>query len=345
MTRVSVVGGSGYVGGELVRLLLGHPVLELGEVTSGSHPGRPLSSVHPNLRGFTEQRFTDPSRLESCDAIIVTRSGAPSDPSLDQIRELAPAVVDCGPRLRLRDPAAYRSWYGDDPLPEAVLTEAVYGLPELHRRQLVGAQLASGVGCSAAAAILALLPLARAGWLLASPAVIEARFGSSAAGSRPGPGGHHPERSGAVRVFAPEGHRHQAEVVQALGWGADQISYAGVALEMVRGISVSVRCFLRRAVTESELWEAFRSTYQDEPFVRIVAQRAGLHRYPDPRWLVGTNICDVGFALDRSGQRLTLLAALDNLGKGAAGNAVQSLNCMLGIEEQAGLAFTGLHPL
>ena len=116
-------------------------------------------------------------------------------------------------------------------------------------------------------------------------------------------------------------------------------------MEMVRGISVSVRCFLQQAVTEGELWDAFRATYQAEPFVRIVAQRAGLHRYPDPRWLAGTNLCDVGFAVDPSGKRLTLMAALDNLGKGAAGNAIQTLNCMLGLEEGAGLGFMGLHPL
>ncbi|MGC2191193.1 MAG: N-acetyl-gamma-glutamyl-phosphate reductase [Candidatus Dormiibacterota bacterium] len=345
MTRVSVVGGAGYVGGELVRLLLGHPGLELGQVTSQSHRGRPLASVHPNLRGFTELRFTDHHQLESCDAVVSTGTGVSAQPSLSQLRQLAPVVLDCSPRLRLRSSIQYRSWYQTDPEPEGVLAEAVYGLPEINRSALSQTKLASGVGCSAAATILALLPLARAGWPLATPAFVEARFGSSAAGSKPGPGGHHPERSGAVRVFAPEGHRHQAEVTQALGWDPAQLSYSGVAVEMVRGISVSVRCFLQRPVTEAELWDVFRATYQEEPFVRIVAQHSGLHRYPDPRWLVGTNICDVGFSLDGSGERLTLLAALDNLGKGAAGNAVQSLNCMLGLEERAGLGFTGLHPL
>ncbi|HVB52914.1 MAG TPA: N-acetyl-gamma-glutamyl-phosphate reductase [Candidatus Acidoferrales bacterium] len=345
MTRVTVIGGAGYVGGELVRLLLGHPGLELQQVTSGSHRGRPLPSVHPNLRGFTELRFADPGKLEPCDAVICSGAGSPGDLSVGQLRELTPLVVDCGPRLRLRDGDQYRSWYGRDPEPAGLLAEAVYGLPELNRAELSQAQLASGVGCSAAATILALLPVARAGWPLAAPVFVEARFGSSAAGSQPSPSGHHPERSGAVRVFAPEGHRHQAEVAQALGWDQAQLSYGGVAVEMVRGISVSVRCLLQRPVTEAELWEAFRSTYQNEPFVRIVAQRSGLHRYPDPRWLAGTNICDVGFALDRSRERVTLMAALDNLGKGAAGNAIQALNCMLGLEERAGLGFTGLHPL
>lgn len=345
MTRVSVVGGAGYVGGELVRLLLGHPGVDLGQVTSSSHRGRPLVSAHPNLRGFTELRFADPAQLEPCDAVISSGAGSAADPSVAQLRGLAPLVVDCGPRLRLRDSAVFRRWYRADPEPEWLLAEAVYGLPEINRTKLRHATLASGVGCSAAATILALLPLARAGWALATPAFVEARFGSSAAGSRPGPGGHHPERSGAVRIFAPEGHRHQAEVGQALGWDPGMLSYSGVAVEMVRGISVSVRCFLQQAVTEGELWDAFRATYQAEPFVRIVAQRAGLHRYPDPRWLAGTNLCDVGFAVDPSGKRLTLMAALDNLGKGAAGNAIQTLNCMLGLEEGAGLGFMGLHPL
>ncbi|HUY61558.1 MAG TPA: N-acetyl-gamma-glutamyl-phosphate reductase [Candidatus Dormibacteraeota bacterium] len=345
MIRVSVVGGAGYVGGELVRLVLGHPQLTLAQVTSSSHQGRPVASVHPNLRGFTEQRFADPADLQPCDAVLVANTTPGRGPSLVELRQLAGVVVDCGPQLRLRDPRAYRSWYPDEPAPEELLAEAVYGLPEMSRSQLRGSTLASGAGCSATATILALLPAVRSGWVLTAPACVEARFGSSAAGAQPTSASHHPERSGAVRVFAPEGHRHQAEVAQALGWDERSLSYSGVAIEMVRGISVSVRCFLARPVTESQVWEAFRSAYREEPFIRVVTQRRGLHRYPDPRWLAGTNLCDVGFALDRSGERLTLLAALDNLGKGAAGNAVQTLNCMLGLEERSGLGFMGLHPL
>ncbi len=345
MTRVSLVGGAGYVGGELIRLLLGHPGVELAQVTSSSHRGRPVSSLHPNLRGFTDLRFASPDELEPCDAVVASGAGSGADPSLERMRELAPVVIDCGPSLRLRDAVAFRNWYQSNPAPEAVLRDAVYGLPEINRARLRQARLASGVGCSAAATILALLPVVRAGWELAAPAVVEARFGSSAAGARPTPGGHHPERSGAVRVFAPGGHRHQAEVAQALGWDEDQLIYSGVAVEMVRGISVSVHCLLRRPIRDAELWAAFRTTYREEPFVRIVAQRAGIHRYPDPRWLAGTNLCDVGFALSGSGERLTVMAALDNLGKGAAGNAIQVLNCMLGWGERAGLDFIGLHPL
>lgn len=334
------------MGGELVRLLLGHPGLQLGQVVSNSHRGRPVASANPNLRQFSDLRFEDSSQLEPCDAVIYAGGGpGPGQPTVAELRRLAPTVIDCGPRLRLRDRELYRLWYRSDPAPAEDLAEAVYGLPEISRAELCGAGLASGVGCSAAATILALLPLARSNWGLATPVFVDARFGSSAAGSRSSPGGHHPERSRAVRMFAPAGHRHQAEVAQALGWPADRLSYAGVAVEMVRGISVSARCFLRQPVTGADLWDAFRTTYESEPFVRIVAQRSGLHRFPDPRWLAGTNFCDVGFAIDASGQGLTLMAALDNLGKGAAGNAIQALNCMLGLEERAGLEFTGLHPL
>lgn len=344
-TRVSVLGGAGYVGGELIRLLLGHPDLELAQVCSSSHRGWPLISVHPNLRGFTQLRFSDPEHLEPCDAVLVAGGAPGPGNSLADLRRLAGVVVDCGHRLRLRDPDAHRTWYGIEPDADECRAEAVYGLPELHREELATAKLACGTGCSAAATILALLPVVRAGWELEGPVVVEARFGSSAAGSKPSLSGHHPERAGSVRNFAPAGHRHQAEVTQEFGWDEQQISYAGVAVEMVRGISVSVRCFLAHPLTQEEIWESLRATYRDEPFVRIVTQSRGVHRYPDPRWLAGTNLCDVGFALDPSGERLTMMAALDNLGKGAAGGAIQTLNCMLGLQEQSGLGFMGLHPL
>ena len=341
--RVTLVGGGGYIGGELLRLLVGHPQLTLAQVSSQTHRGRPVTVAHPNLRGFVESRFVAPEELEPCDAVVV--AGGAADQTLEQARRLAPVVVDCGPDLRLRDPGHFRYWYGRDPGHPGLLSQAVYGLPEVSRDRLVGATLASGAGCSAVASILALLPVARSGWALTHPTCVEARFGSSAGGARPTAASHHPERAGAVRVFAPEGHRHQAEVAQALGWEAGDLSYSGVALEMVRGISVSARCFLAEPLTERQVWAAFRSTFEGQPFVRIVAQRQGLHRQPDPRWVVGTNFCDVGFALDRSGRRLTVLAALDNLGKGGAGNALQTLNLMLGLDECSGLRFPGLHPL
>ncbi|HVD03605.1 MAG TPA: N-acetyl-gamma-glutamyl-phosphate reductase [Candidatus Dormibacteraeota bacterium] len=344
--RVSVVGGAGYVGGELVRLLLGHPQVQLAQVTSISHQGRPIATVNPNLRDFTDLRFERPDALRPCDALIaVGTETAAEEPTLAEMRSLAPLLIDCGPRLRLRDPEVFRAWYGTEPEPAELLTQSVYGLAELHRAALGEARLISGVGCSAAAAILALLPVARAGWKLTAPACVEARFGSSAAGAQPDIASHHPERSGAVRVFAPEGHRHAAEVAQAFGWAPEQLSYAGVAIEMVRGISVSIRCFLASSVTERDLWDVFRDSYAGEPFVRIVSSHSGLHRSPDPRWLVGTNLCDVGFAVDRTGLRVTLFAALDNLGKGSAGTAVQALNCASGMKETLGLTFTGLHPL
>ncbi|HUY25562.1 MAG TPA: N-acetyl-gamma-glutamyl-phosphate reductase [Candidatus Saccharimonadales bacterium] len=343
--KVNIVGGAGYVGGELVRLVLGHPQLELAQVTSRSHQGRPVASVHPNLRQFTDLRFSDPDELGRSDVVVAAGHLHSHGPSVAVLRELAPLVIDCGPRLRLRDPKVFQDWYRTEPEAPDLLNSAVYGLPELSRDELPGAELISGVGCSAAAAILAMLPLARAGWSLSAPVLVEARFGSSAAGARPERSSHHPERAGAVRVFAPEGHRHAAEVAQALNWPHEALSYSGVAVEMVRGISVSVRCFLAEPVSQRVVWEAFRTIYKDEPFIRVVAQRSGLHRLPDPRWLSGTNLCDVGFALDASGMRLSLFAALDNLGKGAAGNAIQALNCALGMDERLGLTFTGLHPL
>jgi len=207
----------------------------------------------------------------------------------------------------------------------------------------------------ATAAILGLAPLYRADLVDgALPLVVDAKVGSSAAGATPGPGSHHPDRSGAVRSFQPTGHRHTAELIQELGRAAgtsssgefcQRIAFSATAVELVRGVLITAHVFLNGRVDERALWRLYREAYQHEPFVRLVKERSGVYRYPEPKILAGSNYCDIGFELDPHQQRVVVMAALDNLVKGAAGNAVQALNCMCDWDESLGLAFPGLHPI
>lgn len=343
-TRVSVVGGGGYVGGELLRLLLFHPHVTVAQVTSTSRSGRFVSMTHPNLRGVTELKFTHPDRLATCDVLFTALPHGLAAARIDALAPLAERIVDCSADFRLRSADAYRRWYGSEHPAPSWLPRFVYGLPERCRTALSTAHYASGVGCNATATILALAPLADAGLL--DRVVADVKAGSSEAGAQPSESSHHPERAGAVRSFMPTGHRHQAEIHQALGDGFE-LSFSVTAVELVRGVLVTAHCFLKEPVEARDLWSLYRSRYGDEPFVRLVSQRTGIHRFPEPKLLAGSNYCDIGFEVDpeSAGNRVVVVAALDNLMKGAAGSAVQAMNVMLGWSETAGLTFPGLHPI
>jgi LysW-gamma-L-alpha-aminoadipyl-6-phosphate/LysW-L-glutamyl-5-phosphate reductase len=191
------------------------------------------------------------------------------------------------------------------------------------------------------AAILALHPLAAAG-LVDGPVIVDARTGSSGGGTTPDEGSHHPERSGALRMYKPHGHRHTAEIEQACGVPV-RMSVTGV--EAVRGVQVVCHVMPSRPVTERDLWAVYRDAYGDEPFIRLIRERSPLRRLPEPKILSGTNFCDIGLALDPGGERVVVVSALDNLVKGGAGNAVQCLNLAFGWDERTGLGFAGLHPV
>jgi [amino group carrier protein]-6-phospho-L-2-aminoadipate/5-phospho-L-glutamate reductase len=339
--RASIVGGSGYGGGEVLRLLLDHPNVEVVQVTSRSQAGNFVFSAHPNLRGRTHLEFITPDRLEKCDVLFLCLPHGEASKQIDRYAGLAERIVDLSADFRIRDGAAYRKWYGEDHPAPQWLDRFVYGLPELHRERLEGAKCASGVGCNATAINFALLPLARKG--LIESAVVDLKVGSSEGGNAHSPGSHHPERSGAVRSFAPTGHRHQAEVRQELGDFPLHMSITSV--ELVRGVLCTAHVFLKQNLTEKDAWQAFRECYKGEPFVRIVKDKTGIHRYPEPKVLAGSNYVDVGFEKDADSNRLVVMSAIDNLMKGAAGSAVQCMNLMCGFEERAGLGFSGLHPI
>ncbi|MCB9449801.1 MAG: N-acetyl-gamma-glutamyl-phosphate reductase [Anaerolineaceae bacterium] len=341
MIGAGIVGGSGYTGGELLRLLHFHPEVTVTQITSRSEAGHYVHTVHPNLRDVSRLQFIHPDALEACDVLFLCLPHGTAATEIEHYAALAPRIVDLSADFRLDDTETYARWYGGThPAPDW-LSRFVYGLPEVSREQLRDAQYVSGVGCNATVTNLALLPLVRDG--LVEQVYAEIKVGSSEAGNAPSASSHHPVRSGAVRTYAATGHRHLAEIEMVLG-RETSVRFSLTAIEMIRGAHLLAHVTLRETQTEKDIWRLYRAAYNDEPFVRLVSGRTGLHRLPEPRIVAGTNYCDIGFEMDTDGQHLVVVAAIDNLGKGAAGSAVQSMNLMLGFDERTGLAFPGIYP-
>ena len=342
--KVSIVGASGYTGGELLRLLLFHPSVDVGQVTSESHAGEYVYYQHPNLRKRTQLQFTTRDQLEPCEVLFLALPHGEAQKHIEKYLSLAPKIVDLSADFRLRDAALYQKWYGEEHQAPQYLGQFVYGLPELQRAAMKAASYISGVGCNATVSNLALLPLVKANLLDPDkPIVVDIKTGSSEGGASANAGSHHPEKSHSVRAYAPTGHRHTAEVIQELGLCNVHLSMT--AVDLVRGVLGAAHAFVKPGTAEKDLWKAYRAVYGNEPFVRIVKDKTGIHRVPDPKILAGSNYADVGFELDPDTGRVVSLAAIDNLMKGASGSAVQAMNIMCGFEETAGLEFPGLHPI
>ena len=348
MTSISIIGASGYTGGELLRLALSHPELDVKQVTSERLDGQFVHFTHPNLRGRTQLKFVRAAAVEKCDMLFLGLPHGSAMSRIDQLSTLADRIVDLSADFRLRDAAGYDKWYGKPHSNPGWLDKFVYGLPELDRDALKTAKYVSGVGCNATATTLAIWPLAAAGLIDASRGVIcEVKVGSSEGGAAAADATHHPERAGVMRSFAPTGHRHTAEVLQALSLKqvVTDVHLSATAIDNVRGVLATAHVFVKPGTAEKDLWKAYREAYGREPFVRIVKEKTGLYRYPEPKILSGSNYADVGFEFDSSTNRVVALCAIDNLMKGAAGTALQCANIMMGWDERLGLDFPGLHPI
>jgi N-acetyl-gamma-glutamyl-phosphate/LysW-gamma-L-alpha-aminoadipyl-6-phosphate reductase len=343
-TTVSIVGGSGYGGGELLRLLLAHPCVEIKQVTSRLHLGEYVYQVHPNLRKRTQLKFSDPSTLEPVDILFLAQPHGQAQHHIEEYTRLASKIIDLAADFRLRDAASYEQWYGEKHAAPEWLNEFIYGLPELHRAEMANANYVSGVGCNATASNLALLPLVKADLLdTSSPIFIEIKVGSSEGGAEGNSGSLHAERANVIRTFSAFGHRHTAEVIQEMG--VKNISLTMTAVDLVRGVLATAHAKVKQGVAKKDLWKAYRAVASENPFLRLVKEQRGIYRVPEPKILAGSNYADLGFELDENSGHVVSMCAIDNLMKGASGTAVQCMNLMMGWEETLGLEFTGLHPI
>lgn len=346
--RAAVIGGSGYGGAEMIRRLLLHPDVELCRVASVDFVGEPLGAAHPSLEGRTHLVFEELSPAAAARDMDVVLLALPHKVTAAKVPEIAalPAVrvVDMSGDFRLRDPAAYARYYGQEhPHPER-LADFVYGLPELNRDRIRAARFVAAPGCFATAVELALLPLARAG-LLEGIVHVQGITGSSGSGVSPQATTHHPTRAGNLRAYKPLWHQHVPEIEQALAQAGArelQLRFVPVSAPLVRGILVTAFVEVPEEWTAERLAALQRETFAGEPFVRVPARRL-----PEVAAVSGSNYAEVGIAAGPawSGRRtVTAIAAIDNLVKGGAGQAIQDMNLVLGLDERTTLEDPGPWP-
>lgn len=336
---VGIVGASGYTAGELIRLLCIHPEAEIAWVTSRKCAGKPLSSVHPNLRGFTELRFSQYSlgMVKDCDVVFLC---LPHHASMDFVKEMFNKVkiIDLSADFRIKNPEVYAQYYSEHSCPD-LLSEAVYGLPELHREEIKNAELVANPGCISTSVILGLYPFIQS--LGNFRIAVDVKIGSSGAGREASSSTTHAERCGVVRPYKPTNHRHLAEIEQELD--LQNVGMTCHAVDMVRGILSTCHVFPEDLPTVKDLRNVYRERYENEPFVRIVTRKNPPYNLPDVKTVIYSNFCEIGFAIDRHAKRVVIFSAIDNLIKGASGQAIQNLNLMFGLDETAGLKTPGFY--
>lgn len=348
-TRAAVIGGSGYGGGEIIRRLLIHPRVELVRVASIDHVGEPIGNVHPNLEGQTNLTFEGLPPAEAAKGVDVVLLGLPHKVSAKVMGELMKTgarVVDLSGDFRLRDAAAYEKYYGAaHPCPEELAKGTfVYGLPELNREAIAKAKYVASPGCFATTIELALLPLAKAG-LLEGAVEIVGITGSSGSGIAPSAGTHHPVRAVNLRTYKPLDHQHIPEIIETLAFaGAKNLTlrFVPVSAPLSRGIFATCFAHVKSDTTPEKVKSIYADAYRGEPFVRVPA-----NRLPEVVAVSGSNHAEVGVVVGdaNDGKRLvTAFAATDNLIKGGAGQAIQSMNVMFGFEERTSLEDPGGYP-
>lgn len=349
--KAAVIGGSGYGGGELVRRLLLHPDVELVRVASVDFIGEPLSAAHPNLEGLTSLKFEGITPAEAAQGMDVVLLGLPHKVSATKMPELIASgarVVDLSGDFRLRDPAVYKRYYHADHPCADKLTDGtfVYGLPELNREKIKTAKYVASPGCFATTIELALLPLAKAGLLTGAIEVVGIT-GSSGSGVVPSAGTHHPVRAVNLRTYKPLDHQHIPEITQTLqeaGAKDVEIRFVPVSAPLSRGIFATCFAHVAESASADQIRALYKDTYAREPFVRVPEKRL-----PEVAAVSGTNYAEVGVQVGTDGAEqakrvVACFAVTDNLIKGGAGQAIQSMNIMLGIDEKTSLEDPGGWP-
>jgi N-acetyl-gamma-glutamyl-phosphate reductase len=343
--KVGIIGSTGYTGLELIRILSRHPDVKLEVLTSQSYVGKPMAEVYPSLVGYVAAACEEAAIadvVKRCEVIFVALPHGHAAPVALEIKSQGRKMVDLGPDFRLRQAATYQQWYGHEHQAPELLTEAVYGLPEMNRQQIRQASLIANPGCYPTSAILALAPALAAGIIQLDTIVIDAKSGISGAGRSLNLGNLFAEANENVQPYNVARHRHTPEIEQALSQLAGSevvVSFTPHLMPMTRGILSTVYASLHQTMNNEEVRAIYQGYYQDEPFVHLLPEG----QWPRTKSVSGANHCHLNLTVDRRTGRLVVAAVIDNLVKGAAGQGVQNMNLLLGLPETAGLDFCGMY--
>lgn len=335
MIKVGVVGGTGYTGVELLRILAQHPQVELQAITSRGDAGTPVANMFPSLRGRVVLDFVDPkaAALEACDVVFFA---TPNGIAMDQARPLVDAgvrVIDLAADFRIKDPAEWEKWYGMKHAAPELIAEAVYGLPEANREKIRSARLVANPGCYPTAVQLGFLPLVESGLVDTTRLIADVKSGVSGAGRKAEIHTLFSEASDNFKAYGVPGHRHLPEICQGLSIAAGRpvsLTFVPHLTPMIRGIHATLYA---QVTGEGDFQALYQSRYKTEPFVDVLPFAS----HPDTRSVRAANVCRIALHRPQGGNTLVVLSVIDNLVKGAAGQAVQNMNIMFGFDECAGL--------
>lgn len=345
MLAVAVVGGTGYTGVELLRLLVAHPQVNLKYITSRSESGTKVADMFPNLRGFTNICFSEPAleTLAECDVVFFATPNGTAMKMVPELIEKGVRVIDLAADFRLKDAATWKHWYGMEHACADVLAEAVYGLPEINRSQIKNARVVANPGCYPTAVTLGFLPLIENGLIDDQHLIADAKSGVSGAGRGASVATLQAESAENFKPYAVNGHRHLPEIKQTLTTLASHqvgLTFVPHLVPMIRGIEASLYATLKAGITVEALHKLYVDRYADEPFVDVLP----LATMPETRSVKGANYCRLSVFIPQQGDTVVVSSVIDNLVKGAAGQAIQNMNIMSGFDETLGLNQVALLP-
>ncbi|HET8712001.1 MAG TPA: N-acetyl-gamma-glutamyl-phosphate reductase [Spongiibacteraceae bacterium] len=345
MIKVGIVGGTGYTGVELLRILSKHPQVELVAITSRSEAGQAVADMYPNLRGHVDLKFSVPDHdaLAKCDVVFFATPHNVAMQTVPDLVKRGVRIIDLSADFRIRDAELWSKWYGEPHTAPDLLAKAVYGLPEVNRARIREAQLIAAAGCYPTSVQLGFLPLLEKGWIDPSRLIANSASGVSGAGKSAKVDNLFAEINDSFKAYGVSGHRHLPEIEQGLGDIAGkpvQLTFVPHLLPIVRGIHSTLYAELTSDVPLEQLQQAFEERYASEPFVDVLPKGV----LPQTRSVKGANLCRISVQRPQGRNTVVVLAVIDNLVKGASGQAVQCMNIMFGLPEKQGLDIVALLP-
>ncbi|MBT5551005.1 MAG: N-acetyl-gamma-glutamyl-phosphate reductase [Nitrospina sp.] len=345
MIKVGIAGASGYTGLELIRLLVSHPDVELAVLTSETFQGQKIAEVFPSLNGMVDLKLQplDDSIAKNCEVLFLALPHTTAMSKLPVYLQSDCKVIDLSADYRLKDPEAYPDWYSVKHTHPELLEQAVYGLPELHRQAIQSARFIANPGCYPTSVILALAPLLKTDWVDLDSIISDSKSGVSGAGRKPSLATHYTEVNEGVSPYSIADHRHTPEMEQEISILAGKpvrVTFSPHLMPMTRGMLSTVYINLTQSISDEKLVEHYRDFYKGESFIRVLNPG----KFASSHHVLSSNFCDIGLKVDSRNQRLIITSALDNLIKGASGQAIQNMNIMLGLNEKTGLMAPAIFP-